>query len=70
MSLPYPNPTYTDEEVSRLSSLPILVIYGDNLAVETGIPGHNWKNLYDACLTLIERINLAGGKARMIYLPE
>lgn len=63
-------PTYNDEQIKTLATKPILIVYGDNLAVETGIPGHNWKRVYDVCLSFIDRVKAVGGNASMIYLPE
>lgn len=63
-------PSYSDEQIKTLATKPILIVYGDNLAVETGIPGHNWKRVYDVCLTFINRVKAAGGNASMFYLPE
>lgn len=61
---------YTDEQVKLLASIPIVVVFGDNIENETGLPGHSWKNYYDGWGKLVERVNAAGGKAKIIYLPD
>src|SRR5919206_1074052 len=63
--------TYTDRQISTLASLPILVIYGDHLGdTPTGIPGFSWRAAYEGCRAFVTRVNGAGGRARMIYLPD
>ena len=63
--------TYTDRQISTLATLPILVIYGDHLGdTPTGIPGFSWQSAYDGCRALVTRVNAAGGRARMTYLPD
>lgn len=64
-------PNYTDKEIATLAKLPILVVFGDHLddsPVE--ITGHFWKRSYDGCKAFIKRVNEAGGKAEMLYLPD
>lgn len=61
---------YTDEQIKLLSSIPVLIIYGDNIENDTGVPGHSWKTYFDGWNKFIGRIISAGGVARMIYLPE
>ena len=62
--------SYTDRQIKTLTRLPILIVYGDNLNVETGVPGHSWQTSYEAYKTFVDRVNAAGGRARMMYLPE
>jgi pimeloyl-ACP methyl ester carboxylesterase len=61
---------YTDEEIKKLSQIPILIIFGDHLENQTGIPGHSWKVSYLGWKKLLERIDKAGGTTKMLYLPE
>lgn len=61
--------TYTDAQVQVFAGRPILMIFGDNLDANTGLPT-TWRGRFDACQALIGRINAAGGKARMLYLPD
>lgn len=61
---------YTDEQVRKLASIPLVVVFGDNIENETGLPGHSWKNYYNGWGNFVKRLNNAGGKARLIYLPD
>jgi hypothetical protein len=62
--------TYTDQQIAALSKVPTLVIFGDHLDdAPTGVPGHSWKMAYDVWQAFISRVNAAGGKAQMLYLP-
>jgi pimeloyl-ACP methyl ester carboxylesterase len=63
-------PAFTDEQIVKLATIPVMVIFGDNLDVPTGVPGHSWQTAYDNYKTFINRINAVGGKAQMLYLPE
>ncbi|ADB38771.1 hypothetical protein [Spirosoma linguale] len=62
--------SYTDRQIKTLTRLPILVVFGDNLRVETGVPGHSWQTAYEAYNRFVDRVNKAGGRAKMMYLPE
>lgn len=61
---------YTDEQIKALSKIPVLIVYGDNLENDTGVPGHSWKAYYDGWNKFLERLKAAGGIARMLYLPD
>ncbi len=61
---------YGDEQIRQLSKIPLLIIFGDNLTNETGMPGHVWQNSMDGWSRLAESINKAGGNATVIHLPE
>ena len=54
---------YTDQQISTLATVPILVVFGDHLA------GTTWQAAFDNCNALITRINAAGGNAKMLYPP-
>lgn len=62
--------TYTDTQIATLATLPIMVVYGDHLDTPTGIPDFSWQASYDGCRAFVARVNAAGGKARMLHLPE
>lgn len=47
----------------------VLIIYGDNLENDTGVPGHSWKTYYDGWNKFVTRLKEAGGTARMMHLP-
>ncbi|MGH8503146.1 MAG: hypothetical protein ACREVE_11875 [Gammaproteobacteria bacterium] len=61
---------YTDEEIDTLATVPILVVFGDNLGVDTGVPGFSWQNSFNGCNTFIDLVNAAGGNAQMLYTPD
>lgn len=61
---------YTDDEIKKLSKIPVLIIFGDNLENQTDIPGHSWKESYIGWKAFLERINKASGTTKMLYLPE
>ncbi len=61
---------YSDQQVSALATIPLLVVFGDNLENETGIAGHSWKTYYDAWGRFVQRLDAAGGKAQLLYLPD
>lgn len=62
--------SYTDEQIRLLSKIPVLVVYGDNLENDTGVPGHSWKAYYDGWNNFVTRLKAAGGIARMMHLPD
>lgn len=61
---------FSDEQIATLARIPILVVFGDHLDVETGMHGFTWRSAYDHCLAFISRVNAAGGSASMLYPPE
>lgn len=62
---------FTDEQIRTLARIPILALYGDYLDTATGISRlPSWKISYDGCMALIQRIQQAGGRARMLHPPE
>ena len=63
-------PTYTDEQIAKLAVLPILIVFGDNLASPTGVPGPTWQERFNDCASFIARIAAAKGKAEMLYPPK
>lgn len=62
--------TYTDTQIATLATLPIMVVYGDHLDTPTGTPDFSWQASYNGCRAFVARVNAAGGKARMLRLPE
>jgi pimeloyl-ACP methyl ester carboxylesterase len=62
--------TYTDTQIATLATLSVMVVYGDHLDTPTGIPDFSWQSAYDGCRAFVARVNAAGGKARMLHLPE
>ncbi len=61
---------YTAEQIAKLKSIPILVVFGDNLKNDTGMRGHVWQNCYDGWSRFVKRVNGAGGNATMAHLPD
>ena len=62
--------TWTEKQLAVFKSIPILTVFGDHLDAQTGTPGFSWKDSYDDCQTFVSLVNAAGGKAKMLYLPE
>ncbi|SDM77095.1 hypothetical protein SAMN05421823_1274 [Catalinimonas alkaloidigena] len=61
---------FTEAQLRALASIPLLVVFGDSLENETGIPGHSWKAYYDGWSEVVQRLKAVGGQARMLYLPD
>jgi pimeloyl-ACP methyl ester carboxylesterase len=62
--------TYTDRQISTLAALHILVVFGDNLDAPAVIPGFSWRTAFEGCNAFVSRVNAAGGRARMLHLPD
>jgi len=63
--------TYTAEQIKTLSTLPILVVFGDHRDTTTGISTRpSWQISFESCQELIGRIKAAGGRAQMLNPPE
>ena len=60
---------FTDEQISALTTIPILAVFGDHLDATTGTPVV-WQNAYDDCMAFVDRINAAGGDAEMLHPPD
>lgn len=61
---------YSDEQIKVLSKIPVLIVYGDYLSNDTGVPGHSWKAYYDGWNKFADRLKSVGGNAWMLYLPD
>jgi pimeloyl-ACP methyl ester carboxylesterase len=61
---------YTDEQIAKLAKVPSLVMFGDNLPVETGLGGITWQNRLDGCRAYAARIKAAGGQVDIVHTPE
>lgn len=53
-----------------MARIPTLVLYADNLAGATGVPGPGWQARFDDCQSFIARLNDAKGAAQMMSLPQ
>ncbi len=62
--------SFRQDQLDELAKIPILIVFGDNLEIETGIPNFSWKVSYDNCLKFKNQINAIGGNAKVIHLPE
>jgi pimeloyl-ACP methyl ester carboxylesterase len=67
MPAPFTTP-YTDEQVAKLATVPILVMFLDHL----NTPGQAspWDVWFEDCKVFIDRVNAAGGNAKMLHPPE
>jgi len=62
---------YTDDQIKALSTVPILVVFGDHRATPTGIPAlPTWQDRFEMCQALIGRVKSAGGQAEMLAPPD
>ncbi|HEY0295017.1 MAG TPA: esterase, partial [Bordetella sp.] len=55
-----------DEDVRPYTHIPTLLVYGDFIAQSTDW----WVPRLKACEAFVEAINAAGGKARIVHLPD
>lgn len=62
----------SEQAFDKLTKLPILIIYGDNIATKpSGIFNVNvWRLSYTWAKLFAEEINKRGGDARLLHLPE
>jgi pimeloyl-ACP methyl ester carboxylesterase len=56
-------------QLSTLSKIPTLIMFGDHLGDVTGGPA-NWMTSYEGCQTFVKQLTSAGGDAQMMYLPQ
>jgi hypothetical protein len=57
------------EQVAQLAKIPTLMMFGDHLGDVTG-SFIDWQASFEGCQALVDRMNTAGGHARMIHLPK
>jgi len=63
--------TYTADQIKELTTMPILIVFGDHRATATGIPAlPTWQERFEMCQALIDRIKSAGGQAEMLAAPD
>jgi len=59
--------TYTDQQITTLAMVPVLVVFGDHRDTPTGISTRpSWQLSFESCQALIGRLKAAGGDAEML----
>lgn len=61
---------YTDEQIKKLASLPVLFVFGDHIGEVYEETGHSWQEALNSAEFFVSRINKAGGNATMLHLPK
>ncbi|WP_217705829.1 alpha/beta fold hydrolase [Peristeroidobacter soli] len=62
---------YTDDQIKALSTVPLLVVFGDHRTNPTGMPSlPTWQQRFEGCQALIGRLKAAGGQAQMLDPAE
>ena len=62
--------TYSDQQITTLATVPVLVVFGDHRDTPTGISTRpSWQLSFDSCQALIARLKAAGGDAEMLNPP-
>jgi hypothetical protein len=62
-------PALSPEQISKLTKIPTLVVFGDHLGDVPTMPTM-WKERFDSCGKFVEQVNAAGGDATMMHLPK
>jgi pimeloyl-ACP methyl ester carboxylesterase len=62
--------TLNPQQLSTLSKIPILIMFGDHLGDIPGPFSSLWPANLDTCNKFIQQVTAAGGDARMMYLPK
>jgi pimeloyl-ACP methyl ester carboxylesterase len=60
--------TYTDQQIAKLATVPILIEFGDHL--DTPTPLFDWPAAVANCKAFIARVNAAHGNAQLLYPPD
>ena len=62
---------YTDDQITTLAAIPVLVVFGDHRDTPTGIGIRpSWQLSFESCQQLIGRLKAAGGQAEMLDPSE
>jgi hypothetical protein len=67
ISIEMPCATMTGAQITSLSKIPTLVMFGDHLDMQGG---GNWATSFDSCQKFVQQLKDAGGDAVMMHLPE
>ncbi len=59
----------TAAQIGALAKIPTLVMFGDHLDDAPTVIV-SWKRTYEVCNAYVDKVNAAGGDARMMYLPK
>jgi pimeloyl-ACP methyl ester carboxylesterase len=70
ISIEMPCAEMNASQISTLSKIPTLIVFGDHLSDVQGGGPANWKASYDGCMKFVQQMKQAGGDAEMMYLPE
>jgi hypothetical protein len=62
--------TLKPEQLSTLSKIPILIMFGDHLGDIPGPFASLWPANFDTCNKFVGQVNAAGGDAKMMDLPK
>jgi pimeloyl-ACP methyl ester carboxylesterase len=62
--------TLNPKQLSTLSKIPILIMFGDHLGDIPGPLSSLWPNNLDTCNKFVQQVIGAGGDAQMMYLPK
>ncbi|RVT95083.1 hypothetical protein EOD43_06405 [Sphingomonas crocodyli] len=60
---------YSDDQITKLARLPILVVYGDHLETPQS-QGVSWLPFFQDCEKFVARVNAAKGNAKMLHTSE
>lgn len=59
------------DDFMRLTRIPIVIYYGDNIPTKTDVPGQdNWRVRLAMARLWVQKINDSGGNATLVHLPE
>jgi pimeloyl-ACP methyl ester carboxylesterase len=67
ISIEMPCAAMTGPQITSLSKIPILVMFGDHL---DSPGGGNWTQSFDTCQKFVQQVKDAGGDAEMMHLPK
>ena len=62
--------TLKPDQISKLSKIPILVMFGDHLDGVKGRFGSIWPDNLKTCATFVKQVKDAGGNAELMELPK
>jgi pimeloyl-ACP methyl ester carboxylesterase len=69
ISIEMPCPAMSPAQISSLSKIPTLIMFGDHLDMQGGGPA-NWTASFEGCQKWVQQMKDAGGDTEMMYLPK